>query len=214
MDYSYNIQIENISDISALLAIFLGIFLILALLCICNYVLTGVAYYKMAKKLDLENKWLAWIPVGQKFLLGKIAGDRATIFGKELRDVSIVLLAITLAAIALSIVPIIGVLLSIASIVMYYITLYKVLRIFKEESAVLYLVLSIVFAITILFQPILLLVLSRKEPNLIIFTERQEYPDEEEYDEEYELEPDDEDFEFEADRNFEEDIDEDFYKDK
>jgi len=213
MDYSYDIQIENISDISGLgtiFAVLFGIFLIIVLLCICSYVLTGAAYYKMAKKLELENKWLAWIPIGQTFIFGKIAGDRVTIFGKELKDVSIVLLAITLAAGAFSMVPIIGVLLSIASIVMYYTTLYKVLRIFKEESAVLYLVLSIVFAITILFQPILLLVLSRKEPNLAIFNERQEYPDEEEY----ELEPDDEDFEFEADMEYEEDIDEDFYKNK
>ena len=48
-----------------IMLIFLGIFLIL-------YILQSIALYKLAEKNNIANAWLAWIPIANMYLLGKL----------------------------------------------------------------------------------------------------------------------------------------------
>ena len=40
-----------------------------------NYIMRAIGLYRIAKKSGCANAWLAWIPFGDLFLLGKVTGD-------------------------------------------------------------------------------------------------------------------------------------------
>ncbi len=42
---------------------------------IASYVLNGISLQTIAKRRGIENSWLAWIPIGNVFILGAIADD-------------------------------------------------------------------------------------------------------------------------------------------
>jgi hypothetical protein len=153
---------------SSAFAIMGGFFIILVIVGIALYIVMALALQAMAKKLDLENTWLAWIPVANVYLMGKIAGDEVTIFQKKIPKLSLVLLVGAIATVIISSIPVIGQLVCIAYAVLSFVAMYKVYRIFAEGSAVLFIVLSIVINIT---APFLMLAVSKNEPNMTIFNE-------------------------------------------
>ena len=59
----------------------IGILFFVALIAIAFYVFNSLMLYKLAKKRGAENAWLAWIPYGCEYLLGKIGGPMV-LFGK------------------------------------------------------------------------------------------------------------------------------------
>lgn len=48
--------------------------LIAALIGIAFYVFSSLMFYKLAQKRGVDHAWLAWIPYGNLYLLGQIAG--------------------------------------------------------------------------------------------------------------------------------------------
>lgn len=42
---------------------------------IVAFALTGIAYYSLAKKRNISKPWIAWIPVVQTYMIGKISDD-------------------------------------------------------------------------------------------------------------------------------------------
>ena len=153
---------------SSAFAIMGGFFIILVIVGIALYIDMALALQAMAKKLDLENTWLAWIPIANVYLMGKIAGDEVTIFQKKIPKLSLVLLVGCIAIMIISGIPVIGQLAAIAYAVLSFFAMYKVYRIFSESSAVLFIVLSIVLNVT---APFLMLMASKNEPNMTIFNE-------------------------------------------
>ncbi|HIV03300.1 MAG TPA: hypothetical protein IAC74_06960, partial [Candidatus Aphodoplasma excrementigallinarum] len=64
------------STVAGFLLTFLGIFyLILLAYIIVNYVVRSLGLYRIAKYSGVHNAWLAWIPLADLFLLGKVTGD-------------------------------------------------------------------------------------------------------------------------------------------
>ena len=56
------------------LMVILVYFLILGIGLI-SYVLSSLAYYKIAKRRNIENAWLAWIPFGNSWIMGRVANE-------------------------------------------------------------------------------------------------------------------------------------------
>lgn len=48
------------------------------------FILQGVGLYKMAKNVGLRNKWLAFVPFGDLFFMGKLSGS-SEIFGRKMK---------------------------------------------------------------------------------------------------------------------------------
>ena len=153
---------------ASLYAIMGGFFFIFLIIFIGLYVVAALALQAMAKKLDIENSWLAWIPIANAYLMGKVAGDEVTVFEKKIPKLSMVMLIVTIASAVLSSAPLIGPLASLASLVLAIIVTYKIYRIFAGSNAVLYTVISFVIFVT---APFLLLMASKNEPNMTIFNE-------------------------------------------
>lgn len=159
---------DNYSNYSSLFAIFGGFMFILVILGIVLYVIMALGLQSMAKKLNIENPWLAWIPIANVYLIGRIAGDQITVFNKDIPKLGLVLVIGAIGVSVISAIPVIGFLACIAYLVIYVVTLYKIFRIFAESNAVLYCILSIVINVT---APFLILAASKNEPNLAIFNE-------------------------------------------
>ncbi len=59
---------------AAILAIFYLIYLLLVFgISIAQYVLQSVGFYTIAKRRDIRNPWLSWIPLGNLWILGCIS---------------------------------------------------------------------------------------------------------------------------------------------
>lgn len=137
---------------------FLGFIILFGLIA---YVVSAIALKRMADKLNVENSWLAWVPIANVFILGKVAGDRLDLFGYQIDNLAIILLGGSVISGLISGIPIIGFLFAVAFAIISLATLYKVYMMFVPNSAMLYLILSIVFAF---IAPFLLYAASTKDP--------------------------------------------------
>jgi len=63
----------NAAEQSGLIAFVLGAFLVVFLLVLVVYLYMAFALYAMAKKLSIENPWLAFIPIGNLVLMANMA---------------------------------------------------------------------------------------------------------------------------------------------
>ena len=132
----------------ALLGIFLFIFSFIG---IALYVVFALAFHKMAVNAEVENAWLAWIPILQWYILAKIIKS-LKIADYEIPNLQFVLPGATLLVMALNRIPVIGSLLSIANYVLLLFALNKLYKMYKPDQAMLFTILSIfVFPIPFIF---------------------------------------------------------------
>ncbi|PWM06153.1 MAG: hypothetical protein DBY06_01630 [Clostridiales bacterium] len=144
------------------------------------YIFSSLGFYTLAKRRGIRAPGLAWIPIGgTQWILGSLSDQYASLTGAKLRCSRHILLwgelVLTAAAIPLLVFAIqlltatlagqdvtmqlmqlngVQTLLNLASIalsVMIYIALYKVYKSCDPKHAVLFLVLSIIFNITLPF---------------------------------------------------------------
>ena len=158
------------------------VYLLLLAFSIVSYVLNAVGMYRIAKRRGIHHAWLAWIPVGNSWLLGGIsdhyqyvAKKKITARRKALLAMNIILMVLSgvvMAGAALifafsgpedvmgSSILLIGLLviaylalfgLSIAVLVVSFIAYYDLFQSSKPNSAVLFLILGVVFNVTLPF---------------------------------------------------------------
>ena len=64
---------DTIPGIGVLIAILLAVSAVSLIVTLIHYLLYCFAIFRIAKKLDVELAWLAWIPYAQYYTLGKVA---------------------------------------------------------------------------------------------------------------------------------------------
>lgn len=161
-------------------SILVTILAVIGILAVITYIFSSLGFYTLAKRRGIRAPGLAWIPIGGvRWILGSLADQYASLTGSKLRCSRHILLwgelVLTAAAIPLLVFAIqlltatlagqdvtmqlmqlngVQTLLNLASIalsVMFYIALYKVYKSCDPKHAVLFLVLSIIFNITLPF---------------------------------------------------------------
>ena len=94
--------------ISGALGAFLGFFLVFYLLMIAfgivSYVLQSVGMYTIAKRRGIHNPWLAWVPVGNMWILGSISDQYQYVAKGRVRNRRKVLMGLTVAMLLLSVI--------------------------------------------------------------------------------------------------------------
>jgi hypothetical protein len=148
---------------------------------IVMYVLNAVGLYRIAKRRGIHHAWLAWVPIGSNWLLGSISDHYQYVAKQKVTSKRKILLILSLcligclfvlaggvvaivvaagssmnASIALGVVLLLiaylGMMgLAIAITVFCYIAYYDLFRSCKPGNAVLFLVLSILFNVTLAF---------------------------------------------------------------
>lgn len=151
----------------------------MALIAAAFYVFTSLMLYKLAKKRGTPNAWLAWIPLGNLYILGDTCGEMM-LFGKlKIDKTGLYLLLVPIAAWIvttilgiLTTLPFIGVLFSvilkifnilwmIAFAVFYLCVLYRIYSSYLPKETVLVYTLVSIINVT---QPFFFCSLLKKEP--------------------------------------------------
>ncbi|WP_296556960.1 DUF4190 domain-containing protein [uncultured Acetobacterium sp.] len=136
--------------IMSVLGIILAISLVIGLIC---YIFNSLGLYTMAKNRNIDNPWLAWIPLANRYLMGELINDDVSISSWHIPYAKLFLplmgLALTAVMVILGFIPylgaFIGILLSLALSVYYYAAQFWLYSIYDKDHRVLYLVLSIIF---------------------------------------------------------------------
>ncbi|HHW39380.1 MAG TPA: hypothetical protein GXX18_19550 [Bacillales bacterium] len=110
-------------EIASLLAVGFGTLFILLIFFLVVYLFGAIGLYSMAKRANINNEWLAFIPIGNAYIVGELIDERLKWFTVGSSG-GIKLLIICLGAIVLNLIPVIGnivaILIGIFWIVVYY----------------------------------------------------------------------------------------------
>jgi hypothetical protein len=130
----------------------LGVLLIfVAIIVLVFYIIYSYALYKMAVKQGLENSWLAFIPIAQSYVIGRLI-KTLKVFDFEIPRIEIVLPVAALVVLVFSQVEFLGGLMSLANFILMLFALNKLYKLYKPENATLYTVLSILgFTVPFIF---------------------------------------------------------------
>ncbi len=112
------------------------------------YVVHAYALMVLAKRRGIENPWLAFIPVANYYILGKLVGE-IRLFSFVIPQAELVLPAGIIASFALVWLPLVGQLLPFAFMAIHLGALYRLYQMYKPGSEVLYTILSGLLAFTI-----------------------------------------------------------------
>jgi len=123
----------------------IGFILLIGLAGFAAYILMALALMTMAQRKGIENAWLAFIPVGNMFILGSILGE-FDLFGTKIEKPEMVLPILSLASFFFAGFGIIGSLISILSFVVSLMAYYQLVEMYKKGSGIMYVVLLIVLA--------------------------------------------------------------------
>ena len=180
----FSVEMDRISDVTStglgIVGVFFIVYAVILLvgfaLGVASYVLGSVGMHTIANRRGIRHGWLAWLPMGNVWILGnisdqyqylvkgKIKNRRKLLLGLELGVIGVVvgLLIATVVAIAASEAFFDGMLLSVILIVfgylaivaitvavavLVYICAYDLFRSCNPADAVLYLVLSVIFPV-------------------------------------------------------------------
>lgn len=149
--YSY---IEEFSDIHELINYLgpLGIFLIVIffLASIILYVFSSLGLMELAKKNNVLNPWLAFVPVGRHYLLGKLGYEVYEKSYLKNKQIAYIMLALS----AVSLIGIFEGAASLALIILSCLCYYKIYKYLIPEKASSYTILSFFFhGIPLYFNP-------------------------------------------------------------
>lgn len=139
--YSYNFDLtETLGAASVLLIFFV---LVVCIISIILWVFGALGLMNLAKKNNLQNPWLAFIPVGCNYLLGKLGFEIYPDKKEKNPTLTWVLLGLSAGALVLG--DDLGSLISIAITVFITMAYYKIYKYVVPESATKYTILSFFF---------------------------------------------------------------------
>lgn len=128
--------------LGAIIALAAGLIFFFVIIGIVLHILMALGLYKMAQNRGIENAWLAWIPVANLYIVGKLIGS-LSIGSWEVPSVELFLPIGGVASVILGQIPVIGGLISLAFAVLVLFALYKLFKMYRPQSATLWLILSI-----------------------------------------------------------------------
>lgn len=103
-DYGFDLHGEELAVVGGLIAAVLVVYLLILAFSVVSYVLQALGMYKIAKRRGLHHPWLAWIPVGNMWLLGCISDQYQYVVKGRVRSRRKTLLWLTVGMMAAAVV--------------------------------------------------------------------------------------------------------------
>ncbi len=128
------------------LVAFAGVFLVFGLVGIVGYVLMALGLQRMATNEGIENPWLAWIPVGNVWIMGKLIRT-IELGSNKWAQAELILVIAVAGSILLAAIPVIGTIISLVVAVLMILVNYKLYKLYAPDKAMMYLILTILFNI-------------------------------------------------------------------
>ena len=176
--YDYVTADAGMEVVGFVLLIFLGVYLLILGFTVAAYILQSLGMYTIAKRRQIPNPWLAWIPVGNMWMMGSISDQYQYVAKGRVRNRRKALLGLNIAIFALEIplgilgslaqmlavfnegetlilwlIPVAAAMavVTIFAVVIQYMALYDLFASCDPDNAAVYLVLSILFGVTLPF---------------------------------------------------------------
>lgn len=121
-----------------------GVFIVFGIVGIVGYVLMAIGLQRMAINEGIENAWLAWVPVGNVWIIGKLV-KTIELGSNKWEQAELILVVAVAASILLSAIPVIGTIISLAVGILLILVNYKLYKLYAPEKAVMYLIVTIIF---------------------------------------------------------------------
>lgn len=151
-------NIDSYSTAGALVGVgiaFVILLLFAVALCIVLYVFLSYSVYTIAKNRNIENPWLAWIPVAQCWIIGQLGDYYLERTGKGKKNLPLIMVILSAAGVVLGrfggFFGTLGSLVFLALVVLAYIVLYHFYKSVSPNNAVALLVISIIFNVALPF---------------------------------------------------------------
>lgn len=135
---------NDTAGLAAFFAAVAGLGLIIFFIAALLWALKSIGLSRMAENRGLENPWLAWLPIGDLYIMGAIV-EEMNLFGLQITNLGLWFPVICLLGGILTGIPILGVLLFIGLLVFQIAFIYKLFSMYTDQ-AVVYTVLSVFFA--------------------------------------------------------------------
>lgn len=123
------------------------------------YLVFAFSLYTMVKKRNMQNPWLAWIPVVNFYCVGKMVGD-IEIFKLKLTNTEIILPLAFALFVGLAYVPLVGAILSAAGLLVIVMAMHKLYTQFDSKNAFILTILTAI--IPILAAPVIMFIYREK----------------------------------------------------
>ncbi len=143
------------------IAVVYAIMFFLIVPAIILYVLSSIALYRLATNKGISSPFLAWIPYGRDYLLGEIIDEKVLFFSPVIPYAQWILLIGPVAISILSFAQPVGLICSVVFALYAYCAHYRLFKLYRPNSAMLYIVLSVIFPFLL---PIFIFVIRNDEP--------------------------------------------------
>ena len=100
--YEQELPIEATSLLLGVAGILLAVSVVILVLSIAVYVFEAVGIYSIAKRRGIKNPWLAWIPIGDYWIVGSIADQYRYVARGQVKNRRVILLSLSVANSVLS----------------------------------------------------------------------------------------------------------------
>lgn len=159
-------------ELSTFFLVFGGIMVFILIFFVVMLIAQGYPLYKMAKNKGLENAWLAFVPIGNTYIMLNIPDHKFNLFNiyveSDRKKLFLVYLLFSLATGVVGSIPIIGWILSICAVVISIAASYQFLKdildTYMDKDTTLFAVLSLFIP----FMQIVLLYVCMNKPRLYV----------------------------------------------
>ncbi len=117
---------------------------------IAKYVLGAIGIERLAKNKGLEKTWMAWIPIVDLCLLGKII-ERIRIGKWEIVHLEQLLPGVAVVTLAFCWIPVLGTIVGLVMMVIMAFAMYGLFVKYRPEQAILYTIIGLVLKLSDLF---------------------------------------------------------------
>ena len=132
------------AGIGAFLAAVAGLGIIILVIVAGLWILKSIGLSQMAKNRGIENEWLAWLPVADLYIMGKIV-EEMNLIGIQINNLGLWFPVISLLGGLLSSIPILGIILFIGILIFQIAFIYKLFSLYTDQATI-YTVLCVFFA--------------------------------------------------------------------
>lgn len=108
--------------------------LVICVIGIISFVISSLSLMKMAQKKNIENAWLAWIPAGNFFILGKLI-KTISIRDKVYENAELILPGAFILYLVVNQVALIGTIASLAFSVLVFYSFYGLFKLYAPTKA-------------------------------------------------------------------------------
>ncbi len=107
-EYGFDMLLQEFPELEGFLGIVLGVYLAIMLIAmlfsLTCYILQSLGLYGIAKRRCIRRPWLAWLPVGNMWILGSISDQYQYVAKGKVRNTRKVLMVIMIALYVLSVI--------------------------------------------------------------------------------------------------------------